>query len=130
MGFVIIFASVALLVSINAAIVRLFRRRRAGPGWWIGLTVAWAVGAGLGFVGGFFFEYRPLPEFRVAGAPIPAAFFHWEGPPGHEQWVDFITPAPLLFAGSNVVILGLLAACPVGLAFRLGRRGTEGPRAA
>jgi hypothetical protein len=46
---------------------------------------------------------------------VPAAFFHWEGPPGEEQWIDFITPAPLLFAGSNVVILALLAACPVGV---------------
>jgi hypothetical protein len=68
--------------------------------------------------------------FMIFGAPIPAAFFHWEGPPGKEQWVDFITPAPLLFAGSNVVILALLAAIPVGLAFRFRRRVLATPGSA
>jgi hypothetical protein len=60
---------------------------------------------------------RVLLRLRVFGAPVPAAFFHLEGPPGEEQWVDFITPAPLLFAASNVPLLGLLVACPVGLVF-------------
>ena len=31
--------------------------------------------------------------FKQDGVMIPAAFFHWEGPPGEEQWIDFITPA-------------------------------------
>ena len=102
-----------LLALANAGIVSRFRRRRAGRGWWCLLAVAWLAGAGLGVWGGFFFEYRPTPVLRVFGAPVPGAFLHWEGPPGEEQWVDFITPAPLLFAGSNIVILGLLAGIPV-----------------
>ena len=129
MGFLLIFAAVALLAYFNVAIIRLFRRRRAGPYWWSLLIVAWAIGMGLGVKGGFFLEYRPLPQLRVFGAPIPAAFFHLEGPHGDEQWVDFITPAPLLFAGSNIVIVGLLGACPVGLVFWFRRRGTVDPRA-
>ncbi len=60
-------------------------------------------------------KYRPSPELRIHGAPVPVVAFHWEGPPGEEQWIDFITPAPLLFAGSNVVLLALLAGLPVGL---------------
>jgi hypothetical protein len=48
---------------------------------------------------------------------VPVACLHWEGPPGEEQWVDFITPAPILFAGSNVPIMALLGACPVGVIF-------------
>jgi hypothetical protein len=129
MGFLLIIGMVTLLAYLNAVIIRLFRRWQAGPGWWALLIAAWAVGMALGVAGGFFFEYRPLPELRVAGAPIPAAFSHREGPPGEERWVDFITPAPLLFAGSNVLILGLLMACPVGLVFWLPRRGTAGSRA-
>jgi hypothetical protein len=108
---------VALLALTNMAIVRLLRRRQASAGWWAAIGVAWLVGAALGVWGGFFFEYQPEPRLRVFGAPVPAAFFHWEGPPGEEQWIDFVTPAPLLFAGSNVPILALLTACPVGLVF-------------
>ena len=107
--------------------VRSFLARRARPPWWGALAAAWAVGAVVGAWSGFFFEYRPAPNLRVFGAPVPAAFFHREGPPGEEQWVDFITPAPLLFAGSNVVILALLAASSVGLAFRFRRQVVATP---
>jgi hypothetical protein len=117
----LIFAAVVLLAFADAGIVRLFRRRQAGRGWWCALAVAWLIGAGLGVRGGFFYEYRPSPVLRVIGAPVPGAFLYWEGPPGEEQWVDFITPAPVLFAGSNIAILALLAGLPVGLVFLLRR---------
>jgi hypothetical protein len=129
MGFLLIFVVIAVLGYLNLSIVRLFGRRRAGRRSWTALILAWAIGAGLGVKGGFFFEYRPSPALRVAGAPIPGAFFHREGPPGQEQWVDFITPAPLLFAGSNIVIVALLAACPIGLVFWLCTRTRAGSRA-
>src|SRR4051794_14848749 len=122
MGFLLIFSVVALLAYGNAVAVRSLLARRAGAPWWGVMAAAWVAGAVLGVWSGFYFEYRPEPKLRIFGAPIPAAFFHLEGPPGQEQWVDFITPAPLLFAGSNVVILALLAACPVGLVFWLHRR--------
>jgi hypothetical protein len=120
-GPLIITVLIALLMWADIAIVRLLRRRCAGLRWWVALSVAWLAGAGLGVWGGFFFEYRPLPELRVIGAPVPVAFFRKEGPPGQEQWVDFITPAPLLFAASNIPILALLIACPIGLIFSLTR---------
>jgi hypothetical protein len=134
MGGLLISVLVWLLALANAAAVLLLRRRQAGRGWWAALWVAWLAGAALG-VWGAFFEYQLSPRLRAVGAPVPAAFFHLEGPPGEEQWIDFITPAPLLFAGSNVPILALLAACPVGLLFwvwdwrtRPGRRDDgEGP---
>jgi hypothetical protein len=100
----------ALLAWADLSVVRMLRHRHAGPVWWTILTLAWLVGAMLGVLGGFFFEYQPSPRLRVFGAPVPAAFFHWEGPPGGDQWVDYITPTPIVFAGSNVVILALLAA--------------------
>ncbi|AGA31294.1 hypothetical protein [Singulisphaera acidiphila] len=129
MGILMIFALVAALAFINVLIVRLFQRRGAGRGWWTTLIITWITGAALGIYSGFVFEYRPTPSLRVFGAPIPAAVFHWEGPPGKEEWVDFVTPAPHLFAMSNVVILGLFTACPVGPLFWLWRRapvGSEG----
>jgi hypothetical protein len=115
---VLIFAgALGLLAWANVALVRLYLRRRAGWGWWVALSAAWLTGGALGVWGGFFFEYQPTPTLRVIGAPVPAAFHHWEGPPGEEQWVDFITPAPALYAASNIALLGLLAGCPVGLVF-------------
>jgi hypothetical protein len=117
MGCLLIPVLVGLLTLGNVVTVRLFRRREAGVGWWVALATTWFAGTALGVWGGFFFEYQPSPRLRVFGAPVPAAFFHWEGPPGEEQRVDFITPAPLLFAGTNVPIMGLLVACPIGLVF-------------
>ncbi|HXG12143.1 MAG TPA: hypothetical protein VNK04_20480 [Gemmataceae bacterium] len=119
MGCLLIPAVIVLLAWANGVIVRLFQRRHAGPAWWTILSIAWLSGAVVGVWGGFFFEYQPSPRLRVLGAPVPAAFLRWEGPPGEERWIDFITPDPLLFAGSNAVILALLAACPVGAVFWL-----------
>src|SRR4051794_19721681 len=101
MGCLLIPALIGLLALADAVIVRMLRQRGAGVGWWSALSAAWLAGAALGVWGGFFFEYQPSPRLRVFGAPVPAAFFHWEGPPGEEQWVDFVTPAPALFAASN-----------------------------
>jgi hypothetical protein len=126
-GLLLIFGVIVLLAFANAAIVRLLRR--AGRGWWCALAVAWLAGAGLGMWGGFFFEYRPTPDLRVFGAPVPGAFLHWEGPRGEEQWVDFITPAPLLFAGSNIAILALVAGLPVALVFLFQQRMSAGSAA-
>jgi hypothetical protein len=108
-----------LLVWANMATVSTLNRRHAKAGWWLIFAVAWAAGAGIGVWSGFFLEYQATPTLRVFGFPISAAFFHYEGPPGQEKWIDFIMPAPILFAGSNIFILGMIAACPVGLAFWL-----------
>lgn len=122
MGFLLIFVFIGLLGWANLVAVRLLRSCVAGPGWWASLVLLWIGGAAVGYWGGFFFEYQPSPRLRVLGAPIPAAFLHLEGPPGDEQWIDFITPAPLLFAGSNVIIVALLLACPLLPAFWLRHR--------
>jgi hypothetical protein len=117
MGSLLILVLAGLLAWANVATVQLLRRRAAGARWWLALLVAWLAGAALGVWGGFFFEYQPSPRLRVFGAPVPVGFFHWEGPPGEEQWVDFVPAAPLLLATSNIPIMALLLACPIGLAF-------------
>lgn len=119
MGLLLILMIITLLVFAEIAIVRTFQRRHAGARWWAALSAGWLIGGALGVWGGFFFEYQPSARLRVLGAPVPAAFFHWEGPPGEEQWVDFITPIPLGFAASNVALLALLAGCMVGMIFLL-----------
>jgi hypothetical protein len=116
MGCLFLLLMVGLLVWGNLATVQMLTRRHAKATWWIGLAVAWA---GIGVWSGFFFEYQASPTLRVFGFPVPAAVFHYEGPPGQEQWIDFITPAPILFAASNTFIIAMLAACPMGLAFWL-----------
>ncbi len=120
MIYIILFAIIGGLAWINARIVRGFLRRRAGGGWWAALISAGLVGGAFGAWSGFSFEYRPYPKIRVSGAPIPSAFFHWEGPPGEGQWVDFVTTVPVFFAATNIPILALSAACLVGLMFRVG----------
>src|SRR5262245_31211735 len=122
MGILIIATIVVLLATADGAIVVQFRRKQAGLGWWSALTTAWLGGTLLGIWSGFFFEYRPDPDLRVAGAPIPVALFHWEGPPGDERWIDFVPPVPILHALADVVIVGLMVPCPLGLAFWLVRR--------
>ena len=117
MGPLLILIIIALLGWANVAIIRRFRSQVAGWGWWTSLLLLWTAGATIGVWGGFFFEYLACPTLRVCGAPVPVGFFHLEGPPGQQQWIDFITPAPLLFALSNVVLMTLLLACPVWLAF-------------
>ena len=117
---------IALLAYGNYVVLQVFCRRSAGGAWWIVWTCACLAGAGLGYWSGFYFEYQLSPSLRVCGFPVPGAFFHWEGPLGEERWIDFITPAPVLYSGSNVPLLGLLAGQVVGLPFwlwsRLGAR--------
>jgi ABC-type xylose transport system permease subunit len=125
MGCCFIPVLVALLLGTDAAIVQLFRKRRAGRGWWAALIAAWTVGAAAGLWSGFFFEFQPSPRMRVLGFPVPAGCFLWEGPPGEETWVDYVTPAPLLFAASNIAIVGVVASWPVGLVFWLRNWGTR-----
>lgn len=119
MGFFLILVVVVVLLALaNLATVLSLQRWKAGPGWWVALWMAWLIGAAVGVWSGFYFEYQPSPHLRVFGAPVPAVFFQLEeGPAGEEQWIDFITPAPLLYAGSNVPILTMLTAGPVGILF-------------
>jgi hypothetical protein len=118
-GPLLILGIIVLLAWANVAILRRFRSRTADWGWWAAIFTSWAVGTIIGVWGGFFFEYQASSRPRISGAPVPAAFFHLEGPPGNQQWIDFITPAPLLLAGVNVLLMPSLLACPKGIVFLL-----------
>jgi hypothetical protein len=114
-----ILAIIVLLAWANIATVRRFRSGNAAWGWWATVLMLWAVGTAVGVWGGFFFEYQPSSKLRILGAPVPVVAFQLEGTPDDQHWVDFVTPAPLLFAVANVVLVPLLLGCPVGLVFSL-----------
>jgi hypothetical protein len=116
---ILVYITIVLLLWANVAAVVSFRRRRASGRWWTAMWFAWILGGAIGVYGGFFFEYQPTETLRVFGAPVPAVFLHLEGPPDNQQWVDYITPAPLLFAGSNIIILAMAAGCLVATGFVL-----------
>jgi len=122
MACVLIPAVFAMLAWANAAAVRALRAHAAPAGWWAALMVLWLAGAAAGVWGGFFAEYQASPTLRVSGAPLPVGAAHREGSPGQEQWVGFVTPAPLLFAAANVPLVGLLAGSIIGPAFWAWRR--------
>ncbi|MFO0919760.1 MAG: hypothetical protein U0872_15790 [Planctomycetaceae bacterium] len=106
-----------ILVLANAGTVLLLKRRIAVMPWWLALFAAWLAGAAVGVWAGVFFEYQPEPHVRIIGFPVPEACFIWQGPPGEEQWVDYVSPVPLLLILSNILFWGLLAGCPVGLIY-------------
>ena len=109
MKILLVITILILLGFANAWVAKLLLRCESGCNWWIALCMAWLAGAACGVWSGFFFEYRPSPQLRIQGVPVPVVAFHWEGPPGNEHWVDFVSPAALLFALSNVVLIALLA---------------------
>ncbi len=114
---VIILGAIWLLIWGNLSTIRLFRPMRAGGAWWIFLGLLWVAGLALGVYGGFFFVYRASPTLQIFGAPVPTLFLHWEGPAGHQQWVDFPADTALLNAFSNVLLLPLLLAGLFGPVF-------------
>jgi amino acid transporter len=114
----IILALIVFFGWINVLSVRWMRSHHANTYWWCALITAWVVGIIVGVWGGFFFEYHTSPDFRVAGAPIPAVLFHLEDDAyGKPEWVDFPAGTPLLNATSNVVLVPLLFAVPISFIF-------------
>lgn len=115
----------ALLAWADMATLRMLLRRQANPAWWATLWIVGGLGLAFGVWIGAFLEYQPSPRLRVFGAPFAAAILHLEGPPGEEHWVDYITPVPFLIVGSNVLLVALLAPCPVGILFWLSQRSAR-----
>lgn len=111
-------AALFVLVLINRAIVQDFSRR-CNSALWLALYTGWCVGGVVGVWSGFFFSYLINPRVRVYGAPVPGAFHILEQHNGQEQWVDYITPSPVLFAGSNVLMLALVGGAIGGGIVRL-----------
>ena len=93
------------------------QRRGASRRWFVAYFALMLTGGCLGVYFGFFFDYLAAPTVRVYSFPVPAAFHVLESyDDGTQQWVDFITPTPILFAGSNVIIFACALVLPLWLA--------------
>ncbi len=134
MGPIIIIVALALLGWLSVVAVRSLRVRGIGWPWWSALGICLAAGFALGVWFGFFFEYQPSPRLRILGCPVPVVAFALEkSADGEEHWTDFVTPAPLLFAASNVLLFSFVSIYPVWLAntlWRWVRRRRKMPKAA
>jgi hypothetical protein len=131
MGPIILIIILALLGWLALSAVRSLWARSVGWPWWISLAACLVIGIASGIWFGFFFEYCPSPRLRVMGCPVPVACFALEkGADGEERWTDFVTPVPLLFATSNVVLFSLVSVYPVWVAHSLWRllRRADGHR--
>jgi len=92
-------------------------RRNAPPRWFVAFFALMFVGACAGVYFGFFFNYLALPTVRVYSFAVASAFIVLESyDDGAKQWVDFITPSPILFAASNVPIFACAMVLPLWLA--------------
>ena len=101
---------------------RSLKRREVSRGWHVAFFGAMLLGMAAGVYFGFFFKYSPRSGFEVHSFPVPAAFLVFEEyENGKSQWTDFITPAPLLFAGANVPIIACLAVILIWVIHTLSR---------
>ena len=93
------------------------QKRGATRSWFVAFFSLLIAGAGIGVYFGFFFSYLAAPTVRIYSFPVPAAFHVLESyGNGTQQWVDFVTPSPILFAGSNVLIFAFAMVLPLWLA--------------
>ncbi len=114
--------TVLVLGMLAYAAYRSFQRRGVSRGWHIAFFAAMLIGIAAGVYFGFFFKYSPRSGFEVYSFPVPAAFLVLEEyGNGESRWTDFITPAPLLFAGANVPIFACLAVIPIWVLNTLSR---------
>ncbi len=122
MGLVILFVVLALLGWLSVRAVRSLWARGVGPLWWAALVGCIVVGFALGVWFGFFFEYQPEAKIRVIGWPVPIVCFVLEkSADGEERWIDYVSPEPLLFGGSSVLLFSFVSIYPVWLANTLCR---------
>lgn len=123
----IIFVVICILLYVNVWVLYDLCERRVSLRWWLLLLLMWTAGTGCGVYGAIFFEYQPSPTLRVIGAPIPGALFRLEGPPGAQQWADYVFPNPLLTLFANVVLPPLFVGGLFGLVFWWTHRRRSAP---
>jgi len=80
------------------------RNRRVAAIWWIAFGATAIFGTIVGAWFGFLFDYHLSPRVVVYSFPVPGAFHVLEVyDDGTKQWVNFVTPAPMLTAVANSI---------------------------
>ncbi len=101
-------ALVEFVVSVTVVVLvlqSLYARKLSAAGWMYATIIA-VFGVILGVCLGFYFSYNPAPEVTLYSFPIPAGWKVLETyKDGSEQWVDFITPVPLMVAAANTCLI-------------------------
>lgn len=91
-----------------------FLHRSVTVSWHVAFYSALTIGALIGVYFGFYFQYHISPRMQVYSFPVPAGFLVLEThDDGTERWTDFITPAPVIFAGANIPLFACAAVLPV-----------------
>lgn len=91
--------------------------RNATATWLMAFYLLLVVGASAGVYFGFFFSYSVSPTLRIYSFPVPAAFLVLETySDGTQSWVDFLPPAHICCAGSNIPIFASFAVLPLWFA--------------
>jgi hypothetical protein len=106
-----------------------FRERGVAGGWWLILGSTALVAGVVGAWFGFNFSYQPSSRVVVYSFPVPGAFHVLETyDDGTQQWVDFVTPAPLLVAVANACLLLSIPVAWVWLAHSVASRFHHPPK--
>ena len=114
MGILLIPLALGLLGWLAYLSYRSLVRRDATKLWFAAFFVLLTMGVALGVYFGFYFNYLASPTLRVYAFPVPAAVLVLETyDDGTQSWVEFITPAPILFAGSNIPLFACASVLPV-----------------
>lgn len=116
-------AELGIAASVVFFACKSFRQSKVGGGWWLMLgTTAIAAGT-VGAWIGFNFSYRPSSQLVVYSFPVPGAFHALETyDDGTQQWVVFVTPAPLLIALANACLLTSIPIAMVWQAYHFSSR--------
>lgn len=106
-------AEMAIAWFVGMGVLHHFRATPPTAGWWWVLGVVAIASSIAGSWLGFAFSYHVAPEVIVHGWPVPIVIQALEtSHDGSQQWVDFITPAPIWAAVGNTALLFCL---PVGM---------------
>ena len=102
---------IILLLWVDWTTVRSLYINRRRPGWWVIFVALFSVGIGLGVWGGFYVEYQLSERTKVFGFPLMVGVFVNE----NGEWVDYVSPAPLLVALLDVFIMTLVSVLPMSV---------------
>jgi hypothetical protein len=109
----LLWAVVILLVAwADWATVRSLYDNRRGPRWWVIFIALFSAGIGLGVWCGFYAEYQLSERIKVFGFPLMVGAFVTE----NGEWVDYVSPVPLLVALLDVLIMTLVSILPMSVA--------------